>query len=590
MHEIHEVVEWMTGTGPGRRAGPGLSGVLLGGAARARTVADGPLRLAVVGECGAEEAELHRALAAVAAGRWAELTTWAGSYWVIADRPGERLVCGDLANVRGVFYTLTAHDEVRWATSPHLLASQTGAGVDLPLLAARTVAGEQHWPHHSPYTGVRAVPGGWGLHLTDDAVRLVDVTAVPEPVGLWEGADRFGQAFNEAVALRMRAGEGPVGADLSGGLDSSTAVLLAARQGEVRAVTYADPLTSAEDTAFAARVADHAGVWHRTAAGGQDELPFAFPAGAPAGDEPTLDAANTGMDSCYLAPVAGLRAHLTGHGGDVVLDASSACFPGLVQAGQRRRAHRQVVAWARLHNTAPGPLWQQVKDTADGYPHALAQTAQTLETGPVFAAPAHGAWSWLKLGTAATWLTADGRAAVAAWLRRAAQGAGEVRAEEFDQWAALRATGACARTSTPLYAALGVRPVHPYLDNQVVRAAFAIPAFDRHSTVSYKPLLAAALPDLPGWLTSRRSKGAFTAQRIAGLARHLARLRSLIADSPLVTAGLLDADAALRFLEAAARGERAAGLAELHQLLVTCHWLVTGPAPAPAWAPGVRSC
>ncbi|MCP9945981.1 asparagine synthase-related protein [Streptomyces somaliensis] len=50
-----------------------------------------------------------------------------------------------------------------------------------------------------------------------------------------------------------------MGADLSGGLDSATAVLLAAAVGPVRAVTYTDGHTSGEDTTYAARVAEHAG-------------------------------------------------------------------------------------------------------------------------------------------------------------------------------------------------------------------------------------------------------------------------------------------------------------------------------------------
>ncbi|MEU2872999.1 asparagine synthase-related protein [Streptomyces olivoreticuli] len=571
-------VMWTAGAGPGTavRAGGGT----------VRTAADGPLQLMVVGECGATEEQLQEALGAVADGRWAELTAWSGSYWVIADRTGERLVCGDLAGLRAVFYTLTG-DTVRWASRARDL---TDGSPDLPLLTARLVATD-HWPDRSPYPGVRAVPGGRALLLTRGGlVRLVDVTAVPGRRSFAEGAPVFGQALTDAVALRMRTGQGPVGADLSGGLDSSTAVLLAAPRSEVQAVTYTDPYTSSEDTAFAIRIAEHVGIGHHIASGGPTQLPFDFPDDAPAGDEPCLTAANTAMDAAYLAPVAGLRCHLTGHGGDVALSINSARFAGLLQAGLRHQAHRKVVAWARAQNTAPGPLWQQVKDASAGYPYALTQAAAQIASGRL---PAHGrvrAWSWLQLGTAASWLTADGREAVAELLRQAAHQATDRPAVEFAQWDALHFTGSCIRAAAPLDAFHRVRPAHPFLDNEVVRAAFAVDPFNR--PLAYKPLLAAALPDLPPWLSGRQSKGNFTAWRLAGLARNLPRLRDLVRTSPLATEGLLDAGSAIRSLEVLARGEHSVGLAELHTLLVTCRWLASPPAPVPTaeHAEGVARC
>ncbi|WKK27840.1 asparagine synthase-related protein (plasmid) [Streptomyces olivoreticuli] len=567
MNSTFEVM-WTAGTGPGTavRAGGGT----------VRTAADGPVQLTVVGECAATAEQLHAALGAVADGQWAQLTMWPGSYWVIADRPGERLVSGDLAGARGVFYTLTG-EAVRWASRARDL---TDGPPDLPLLAARLVATD-HWPDRSPYPGVRAVPGGRALLLTlGGLVRLVDVAAVPGRRSLAEGAPAVGQALTDAVALRMRTGQGPVGADLSGGLDSSTAVLLAAPRGEVQAVTYSDPYTSSEDVTFAVRVAEHAGIGHHITSGGPEQLPFDFPDDVPAGDEPCLAAANSGMDAAYLDPVAGLRCHLTGHGGDVVLSINSARLAGLLQVGHRHQAHRKVVAWARAQNAAPGPLWQQVKDTSVGYPYALAQAADQIASGGL---PVHGpvrAWSWVQLGAAASWLTGGGRDAVAELLRQAAHQATDRPAVEFAQWDALHFTGACVRAAAPLDAFHRVRTAHPFLDNGVVRAAFAVDPFNR--PLAFKALLAAALPELPPWLTGRQSKGNFTAWRLAGLARHLPRLRELVRTSPLVTEELLDAGAAIRSLEVLARGEHAVGLAELHTLLVTCRWLASPPVPVPA--------
>ncbi|MEU2855510.1 asparagine synthase-related protein [Streptomyces syringium] len=554
----------------------GLGDVRRAAGARVRTVSEGSVALAVVGDLLLTEQELMDALPAVRAGRWVELTRWLGSYWVVADNGRQRFVCGDLAGLRAVYHTLRGK-ETAWASEASLLGRPLVP--DLPHLAARLTVGEHHWPHRSLYEQIRLVPGGFGLLLAPGAPpQLIDITGVKPVDELREGADRFGQVLTDAVQYRVRAADGVVGADLSGGLDSSAAVVLAADAGPVHAVTYTDGYTSGEDMAYAARIAEHSGARHSVATGGDEQLPFGFPAGQPAAAEPVLAAAMFAMDACYLDPVRALPLHLTGHGGDIVLDASSSCWVRLLQDGRRREAHRQVVAFARLRNTAPGPYWKALKDAAAlGRAGALERAAEALERGPATPQAAQAGWSWCRLGAGASWLTGYGRHQVAALLRQAARDQQPSNADEFDQWAALRSVGACARGWIPYGHALGIRPVYPYLDNQVVRAAFAVPALARRGLVTYKPLLRESLPHLPDWLTSRRSKGSFTAQRIAGLARHQGRLDEMVASSPLAEGGLVDPGAVRSALAQAARGQSVTVIADLHQLIVTCWWL-TGQA------------
>ncbi|MFB7918561.1 asparagine synthase-related protein [Streptomyces sp. NPDC056061] len=567
--------EWMTG---GSAAGDGVTIDGLGDVRRApgtrvQAIAEGPLALAVVGDCPVTKQKLHAALPAVRAGQWGELTRWPGSYWVVASDGRQRFVCGDLAGMRAVYYTLRGDEGTAWATEARLLGRPLVP--DLPWLVARLTVGEHHWPHRSPYEEIHLVPGGFGLLLAPGAPpHLIDISGAEPTDELREGAGRFGRALTDAVQHRVRAAGGVVGADLSGGLDSSAAVVLAADAGTVHAVTYTDAYTSGEDMMFAARVAEHTGIAHTVDMGADEQLPFSFPAGQPTGAEPVLGAAMYAMDTSYLHPVRGLPLHLTGHGGDIVLDASSSCWVRLLQDGRRREAHRQVVAFARLRNTAPGPYWKALKEAAVlGRAGSLERAAQALEHGRITPQAAVAGWSWCRLGTGASWLTDYGRHQVAALLRQAAGDQQPELADEFDQWAALRSVGASARGWAPYGHALGIRPVYPYLDNQVVRAAFAVPALARRGLVAYKPLLRAALPELPDWLTSRRSKGSFTAQRIAGLARHQGRLDELTVSSPLADSGLIDPASVRTSLAQAARGQSAMLIADLHQLIVTCWWL-----------------
>ncbi|MFE6066663.1 asparagine synthase-related protein [Streptomyces sp. NPDC056525] len=547
-----------------------LGDVRVGPGSRARSATEGSATVTVVGDCPVGETELHRVLVAVRAGRWEDLTGWPGSYWVMAANERERFICGDLAGLRPVYYTADG----TWATHLRLLKKRLVP--DLALAAARVVAGSDHWPGRSPYEGINLVPGGHGLLLrVGQAPQLVDVTAIQPAEDLQSGAAQFGAALTQAVQYRVRAAGAMVGADLSGGLDSSAAVVLASQVGQVHAVTYTDPYTSAEDASFAARIAEHTDIEHTIAHGTDDDLPFSFPTGQPTGLEPALGAALFEMDRTYLAPVASLPLHLTGHGGDVVLDATSSVWVRLLQDGKRRAAHRQIVAYARMRNVAPGPFWNGLKDTAAlGRTGVLEKAVEQLEKNRPQHAPGVGGWSWCRLGTAASWLTPDGRAQVATLLRQAAADTSPPeRADEFDQWAALRFTGASARGWTPYADALGIRPVYPYLDNTVVRAAFAVPSEARRGLYTFKPLLSASLPDLPGWLLGRRSKGSFTPQRVMAFQQHRTQLGELLAVSPLVTSGLFDHDAVADTLAQLGQGRTPIGSADMHQLLTVSWWL-----------------
>ncbi|MFD6245588.1 asparagine synthase-related protein [Streptomyces roseolus] len=574
--------QWLAGApaaGDTEGSNVALGDVRTGPGTKVRSVTAGGAALAVAGDSPVTEEDLAGALDAVRAGRWEELTGWPGSYWVIADNGRERVVCGDLAGLRPVYYT----PDGTWATDLRRLGKPLVP--DLGLAAARIVAGSDHWPGRSPYEGIGLVPGGFALLLpAGREPRLVDVTAITPVEDLSVGAAQFGTALTRAVHYRVNAAGAPVGADLSGGLDSSAAVVLAARAGQVHAVTYTDGYTSAEDASFAAQVAEHTGVTHTIAHGSDGALPFSFPAGQPTGLEPAMGAALYEMDRAYLAPVAGLPLHLTGHGGDVVLDATSSVWVRLLQDGRRRAARRQAVAYARMRNMAPGPFWSGLKETAAlGRAGALERAAKELEHNRRQPAQRVSGWSWCRLGATASWLTADGRAQVAALLRQAAADTSQPeQADESDQWSALRFTGATARAWAPYADAFAISPVHPYLDNAVVRAAFAVPTVARRGHHTFKPLLAAALPDLPPWLLGRRSKGSFTPQRIMAYRQRRARLGDLLAISPLVTHGLVDHAAVAAFLDHLGQGRTPTGAADMHQMLTVSWWLAGASSPTGA--------
>ncbi|WP_407286432.1 asparagine synthase-related protein [Streptomyces sp. BP-8] len=576
--------EWITGGPPARpwtegRQLEGMPGVGVGPGCRVEAMADERARVVLAGDVCLGRDRKAALLDAAADGRWADLTRCPGSYWVVAQNSTNRFVCGDLAGFRTVFHTEIGARTV-WSTSARELAELRQAGPDLALVAARVVAGSEHWPDRTVYEGVFGVPGGKGLLLGGPRPQLIDVTGIDPVASLDEGAAAFGQALERSVHWRMRDVGGLAGADVSGGLDSSALAITAARVGKVRAVTYSDVYTSAEDLAFARRVAEHIGVELHVGWGGLEQLPFGWSSSQPVTEQPAATSLTMGQHALYLRPAANLPVHFTGNGGDVVLDSCSAVWVAMVQAGERRAAHREVTNWARARNRSPRDLWASVTRSADiGVAGALDEAAAQMESGS-FDGKRPGVWSWCHLGQSGRWLTPAGRHQVAALLRGAAQASTPERADVFEQHASLRLVGADARDTAPLAASLGIRQVHPYLDNEVVRAAFAIAPAERHGVTSFKPLLGAALPYLPWWLTSRTSKGSFSRQFIVGLVHHRKAIAHLIRSSALATGGLLDPEPAIATL-ASVQGAQAHALYDLQRLTMVCQWLASTGHSAP---------
>jgi asparagine synthase (glutamine-hydrolysing) len=279
------------------------------------------------------------------------------------------------------------------------------------------------------------------------------------------------------------------------------------------------------------------------------------------------------LDTDYLPAARGVSpVHLTGHGGDVVLESSSAVWTALVQDGQKRRARDAVQALARRVNTAPGRLWGAVKDAAKGRPRALAQAAEAVAEGRLLN-HGLGAWTWCPIGPAAQWLTRHGRDAVAAMLAESAQTIGDVDAGLWNDWSALRYNGAALRDSEPLFDEHGVNQVSPFLDNEVVRSCLTIAAGERRRTGAYKPLLALARPDLPSWLLHRQTKGNFTPLVYEGMRVNHRRLGEVIDASPLVAAGLIDPQPVREALASTVNGVGRGLMPAVEGFVITSWWL-----------------
>ncbi|MET9296196.1 albusnodin/ikarugamycin family macrolactam cyclase [Streptomyces sp. NPDC003077] len=552
---------------------------------RVRTARAPDAALAVIGQCGATDAQLAAALGAVRAGRWHALTEWPGSYLMLAAHGPLTVVLGDLTGQHPLFWRACG-EGVWWASAAVPLAAADPTDVDEVALAAHLAAGQPDLlADRALVCGVHRVPTGHLLRLEGGGATVARYEPVEyPPVPMAEGCSAVAAVLREAVASRL--GERAVSCDLAG-LDSTTLACLAAQNdaGPVTATTFTHPRLRDDDLAFARRtVAAVPGLRHRVVTGTADTVYYSGLEDLeclPPTDAPTPYTVTAAIKRAVLTAAVDRGpggVHFTGAGGDTVLSAVD-YLPDLLRARAWRTAFPHAQARARLGRTSPWSVlrraWPAARTTL---PDAVRASAAELRC------PAH-AWdpaarrppAWVPLLATAAWMTARARLRLADALDEAAGGL-DAAPRTLIGWTDrqdLRRLGANLAGWRALAQAFGVEVAAPYLDNEVVRACLAIPGEERGAPGRYKPLLAAAFPHgpLPDFVLARTTKGCFNGISYEGLRVHAPTLRALLGPSSRLAAlGLLDPTPVSAALQRAAAGQRVPQGA-LHLAVATEVWL-----------------
>ncbi|MEV8456127.1 asparagine synthase-related protein [Streptomyces sp. NPDC052095] len=413
------------------------------------------------------------------------------------------------------------------------------------------------------------------------APRHAPETAPPDP----------GPVPGMGPADRRAARGAPVpgiGADLSGGSASATLALLAAglpglpgtllghgtgAGTRLLAVTLND-LTAhghEEELERARVIAADPRLHHVVVPAGEEALPYAGLGGGPLTDEPAPALVVAERHRRRLA--SGSADHFVGGGARQVLDAHPARLADLLMDRRRRHLLRPVAALAR----AEGPSAHSLVVPLTVYRAARRLSRTSYRTGlelaadrlpdanrnaPALDTPAEAsldALAWSRPGPAARWLTGEALAEVAARLQDAAvrpvsvQRPGEARAR-----AVLARYAADHRILEQAAENRSQRLHAPFLDNQVVRAARALPESLRvqpgaRATVLRRVLAGAGVHDLPsGWGAPSHATADATAR--TGLRTALPELIALFEAPLLADAGLVEARVVRKALRAAADG------------------------------------
>ncbi|EFL16472.1 predicted protein, partial [Streptomyces sp. C] len=170
--------------------------------------ADPFTRLAVLGCCGAPDAELRRALYAARGGALRHLTEWPGSYTAVVQAGRRITVLGDLAGARPVFYTPWAGGTA-YATAALPLADLIEAQLDVGHLAALLACPDspEALGDGTPYEGVRRIPPGHALILREGSREITGYEQVASLAVAAPEADpeRAVEGVREALTAAVRA-------------------------------------------------------------------------------------------------------------------------------------------------------------------------------------------------------------------------------------------------------------------------------------------------------------------------------------------------------------------------------------------------
>ena len=482
-------------------------------------------------------------IVALAHQRWSDrlVDHMIGDFAIVIVEPGGRLRClRDHLGVKPLYYWCSA-DWVVIASGMREISAHPAAPRQLDVrMMGEYLSGWVEDAEATALDGARRLPAAhvmtiddrveqcryWAPPL-DDRIELADVT---------EYTAEFRRRFTESVRSRLRA-PGPVGCELTGGLDSTSVAAMATRligQGEACSTglltfsclfpgspradeqTFIDCAVDELDLDWQPVVSDpNRGPWVNADVAHWCDIPLP----------------PDGPDHVALARAAaanGCRVVLTGQGGDNWFDASPVALAALLDE------RRLGAAWQVARRWSGGPIVSAATTLAR---YGL------LDRKP--------GWLHRPRTRRAAWVT--GQARVAAELDRRRRPAVRDRAYRtvMGQWRhEVLADGYEAMTKEVLdriAAAGGVEARHPYLDRRLVELAARAPAGVHVTATADRALQRSGLRGLvPDRIVERTTKAAFNEVWHTEIVR---QLRPSCDSIRPVDAGWLDPSAVAELLQ-----------------------------------------
>ncbi|MEV5887221.1 asparagine synthase-related protein [Streptomyces sp. NPDC052020] len=530
----------------------------------------GGTRLAVIGPSAVTTGDLTvRGLAAADGAP--------GSFHLLASTDGEVYARGTATGSR-LLYTANVGGVTVLTDRARTLAWLTGARPDPARLAARMLLPEPPYPIEAlpMWHGVELVPPGHTVRLRPDGGTRIERWwhAPPSDLPLAQAAPLLRDALRAAVGVRVRRRGEVWGADLSGGMDSTSLCFLAQEAGaRLVAVTLEWSAAANEDGRYAREAARGLpGITHLVFP--SSGIPGHFTGLGtrhPPGDEPSVllrDRAQQVLLARLLRD-HGARRRLSGHGGDHVVTP----HPAYVHSLLRRRPLTGLAHAAAHRSRGHWPLGAVTRELAsrrplDAWLTGQADALETVRRGD------HPRFGWGPCLAVPPWATPRARELAAGLLRETALRLEPLAPDRGTHgWVHLaRRAGTVAGRLAEFGEDVGLPYDTPYCDDAVLAACLRVRPAEAGHPATYKPLLAAALDGIvPATILKRTTKDHSGNEWYAGIATHRRTLAAWAGDSRLASAGLADPAALHRALLAPAL--LAGGCGELENTLGIEEWL-----------------
>jgi asparagine synthase (glutamine-hydrolysing) len=370
-----------------------------------------------------------------------------------------------------------------------------GGGLDAEGLASFLLWGSVPAPR-TLYRGIRALPAGCWMRVNAAGAstpraywRLEQAFGATTPMDAEEARASLRDALVDSVRHHL-VSDVPVGAFLSGGVDSSALVGLLSElhSGPVRTVTLSFDVAELDEAALAAEAAQLYGTEHQVVKVGVEDARARIPDAVRCLDQPSVDGINTYFVS-EAAVRAGLKVAVSGVGGDELFGG----YDSFTRIPRIRRVHDRITGVPGLRSLIDplGRAIDALPRTTRGPKLAMALRYGGDELGAFYAqrglfSPAE-ARALLAPELAEAVAAADPRVELAARLDVASLPPDErVSALEMGQYMQMQLLR---------------------VDRELLRRAAQVPADLRRAGPAKRQLREAPRPPVPDALWNRRKQG-----------------------------------------------------------------------------------
>ncbi len=292
---------------------------------------------------------------------------------------GTLFLARDRLGVKPLYYALTP-DSLLFGSEigAILAASPRGWVIDQTALRAYLLLGSVPSPL-TIYGEIRALEPGCLLRVSLDGVadcprRYWPMPAGTDQISRDEAIDRTRALLQEAVRTQL-VSDAPLGAFLSGGIDSSAVVSLMRRgtTGTIRTCSISFRESEFDESPYAREAAAAAGAEHVEYVVTADDLGRELDAVLGAMDQPTVDGVNTYFVS-RAAHESGLTVALSGLGGDELFGGYDPTFRGVPRLMQAVSTTQSIPGATALSGVAlrrfRGSRWRKLEEAMQRPPSA----------------------------------------------------------------------------------------------------------------------------------------------------------------------------------------------------------------------------